>query len=125
VKLLSAASLTAAILLAPSAPASAQTYPNRVVKMIVPAGPAGPTDLLGRLVAGALSNSLGQSFIIENRGGGGLGAKAAAVAPADGYTLLVGNTATLANIPAVSRNWWPMPRRIRASSTMPQSGPAI
>jgi tripartite-type tricarboxylate transporter receptor subunit TctC len=105
VNLLSAASLTAAILLAPSAPASAQTYPNRVVKMIVPAGPAGPTDLLGRLVAGALSNSLGQSFIIENRGGagGGLGAKAAAVAPADGYTLLVGNTATLANIPAVSK----------------------
>lgn len=88
------------------APAHAQNYPNRVVKIIVPAGPAGPTDLLGRLVATSLSNTLGQPVIIENKGGAGgaIGARAAATAAPDGYTLFVGNTATLANIPAVMKN---------------------
>lgn len=103
-KLLGAALLAAA--LASLAPAHAQNYPNRVVKMIVPAGPAGPTDLLGRLVASSLSNTLGQPVIIENKGGAGgaIGARAAATSAPDGYTLFVGNTATLANIPAVSAN---------------------
>jgi tripartite-type tricarboxylate transporter receptor subunit TctC len=87
------------------APAFAQNYPNRVIKMIVPAGPAGPTDLLGRLVATSLSNTLGQPVIVENKGGAGgaIGARAAATAAPDGYTLFVGNTATLANIPAVMK----------------------
>lgn len=85
-------------------PAQAQIYPNRVIKMVVPAGPAGPTDLLGRLVASSLSSTLGQPVIIENKGGAGgaIGARAVATAAPDGYTLFVGNTATLANIPAVS-----------------------
>jgi tripartite-type tricarboxylate transporter receptor subunit TctC len=95
--------LFAAAIVSP-APAHAQNYPNRVIKMVVPAGPAGPTDLLGRLVASALSNTLGQPVIIENKGGAGgaLGARAVATAAPDGYTLFVGNTATFANIPAVS-----------------------
>lgn len=84
--------------------AIAQTYPDRVVKIIVPAGPGGPTDVLARLIADRLSASFGQSVIVENRGGGGgaVGAKAVANADPDGYTLLFGNTATLANITAVS-----------------------
>ena len=84
--------------------APAQNYPDRVIKIIVPAGPGGPTDVLARLIADRLSASFGQSAIVENRGGGGgaLGAKAVANADPDGYTLLFGNTATLANIPAVS-----------------------
>jgi tripartite-type tricarboxylate transporter receptor subunit TctC len=102
-KLFAALFATAVISLAP---AKAQNYPNRVVKIIVPAGPAGPTDLLGRLVATSLSNTLGQPVIIENKGGAGgaIGARAAATAAPDGYTLFVGNTATLANIPAVMKN---------------------
>jgi tripartite-type tricarboxylate transporter receptor subunit TctC len=94
----------AALLLPATAPA--QTYPTRVIKLIVPAGPAGPTDLLGRLIADRMSAALGQPVIVENHGGGGgvLGARLVAKAEPDGYTLLFGNTATLANIPAVLRN---------------------
>lgn len=95
--------LLATIALAPLQ-VQAQNYPNHVVKIVVPAGPAGPTDLLGRLVATSLSSTMGQPFIIENKGGAGgaIGARAVATATSDGYTLFVGNTATLANIPAVS-----------------------
>jgi tripartite-type tricarboxylate transporter receptor subunit TctC len=89
-------------------PASAQTvtYPNRVIHLVVPAGAGGPTDVLARLVAERMSPALGQPVVIENRvgGGGAIGARVVATAEPDGYTLLFGNTATLANIPAVSRS---------------------
>ena len=88
------------------ATAHAQAYPTKVIKMIVPAGPGGPTDVLARLVADRMAAALGQPVIIDNRGGGGgaIGAKAVAAADPDGYTLLFGNTATLANIPAISKS---------------------
>jgi tripartite-type tricarboxylate transporter receptor subunit TctC len=68
----------------------AQDYPSRAVKIIVPFSPGGPGDLTARFVAQELQNSLGQPFVVENRPGanGVLAAGAAAVAPADGYTLL-------------------------------------
>jgi tripartite-type tricarboxylate transporter receptor subunit TctC len=86
-------------------PALAQAYPSKVIKMIVPAGPGGPTDLLARLVGERMSSGLGQPVVLDNRGGGGgaIAARAVALADPDGYTLLFGNTATLANIPAVSK----------------------
>ena len=86
-------------------PAVAQVYPNKVIKLIVPAGPGGPTDILGRLVGDRMSAALGQPVVVDNRGGGGgaIAARAVAAAEPDGYTLLFGNTATLANIPAVSK----------------------
>jgi tripartite-type tricarboxylate transporter receptor subunit TctC len=89
-----------------AAPARAQTYPDKVIKLVVPAGPGGPTDVLARLVADRMATSLGQSVIVDNRGGAGgaLAARAVALADPDGYTLLFGNTATLANIPAVSNS---------------------
>ena len=89
-----------------AAPARAQTYPDKVIKLVVPAGPGGPTDVLARLVADRMATSLGQSVIVDNRGGAGgaLAARAVALAEPDGYTLLFGNTATLANIPAVSNS---------------------
>ena len=61
--------------------AHAQAYPTKVIKMIVPAGPGGPTDVLARLVADRMSAALGQPVVIDNRGGGGgaIGAKAVAV----------------------------------------------
>jgi tripartite-type tricarboxylate transporter receptor subunit TctC len=98
------AALAAAILA--SEPAHTQGYPDRPIKIVVPAGPGGPTDVLARLVADQLQATLGQSAVVENRGGGGgvIGARAVVSADADGYTLLFGNTATLANIPAVSRS---------------------
>jgi tripartite-type tricarboxylate transporter receptor subunit TctC len=87
-------------------PALAQAYPSKVIKMIVPAGPGGPTDLLARLVGERMSSGLGQPVVLDNRGGGGgaIAARAVALADPDGYTLLFGNTATLANIPAVSKS---------------------
>jgi len=90
-------------------PARAQiyptAYPNKVIKLIVPAGPGGPTDILGRLVGDRMSAALGQPVVVDNRGGGGgaIAARAVVAAEPDGYTLLFGNTATLANIPAVSK----------------------
>ena len=87
-------------------PASAQSYPNRVIKMIVPFAPGGPADTMARLAAQQLSTRLGQSVIIDNRGGAGgtIAAKAAAGAEPDGYTLMFGNTATFAVGPAVYAN---------------------
>ena len=89
-----------------AASANAQTWPDRAIHLVVPAGPGGPTDVLARLIADRLQPALGQPVIVDNRGGAGgaIGARAVAAAPADGYTLMLGNTATLANIPAVSKN---------------------
>src|SRR3954453_3908155 len=85
--------------------AQAQTYPSRVIKMIVPFAPGGPADTMARLAAQQLSSRLGQSVIIDNRGGGGgTIAKAAAAAEPDGYTLMFGNTATFAVGPSVYAN---------------------
>src|SRR6266571_4205201 len=86
--------------------ASAQTYPDKIIKMIVPAPAGGQTDVLARYLAQRLQDALGQNVIVENRAGAGgaLGARAAASADPDGYTLFYGNTSTLAVIPAVSKN---------------------
>src|SRR5215510_5610924 len=82
--------------LAPSGLA-AQTFPDRPIKIIVPVGPAGSYDLVGRLLADQLSRRLGQSVSVENRAGGGMniGTQAVAIAPPDGTTLLIGGLANL------------------------------
>jgi tripartite-type tricarboxylate transporter receptor subunit TctC len=71
-------------------------YPAKPVRMLVPYGPGGATDIIARIVAAKLTESLGQGFIVENRPGanGNIALEAAAKAPADGYTLLVGNVST-------------------------------
>src|SRR5271166_5258353 len=71
-------------------PASAQDYPSRPVKVIVPTPPGGPVDVVGRLTANYLQTALGQAFVVENRSGAGntIGSKDAAEAAPDGYTLL-------------------------------------
>src|SRR5476649_8853 len=77
--------------------AQAQNYPNHAVKIIVPSGPAGSYDILGRLVADQLTRRLNQTFVVENRQGGGtiVGTKAAIAAEPDGYTLLVGGLSNI------------------------------
>jgi len=74
--------------------ASAQSYPDRLIKIVVPYPPGGPADVAARLVTQPLSTRLGQSVIVENQPGGGgrTGAKFVAHASADGYTLLLGGT---------------------------------
>jgi len=81
----------AAALPAVSRIAWAQAYPSRPVRLMVPVGPAGATDITARLVGQWLSERLGQQFIIENRPGAGtnIGTEAVVRAPADGYILLM------------------------------------
>ena len=82
---------SAAALPAVSRIAWGQAYPSRPVRLIVPVGPAGATDITVRLVGQWLSERLGQQFIIENRPGAGsnIGTEAVVRAPADGYMLLM------------------------------------
>jgi tripartite-type tricarboxylate transporter receptor subunit TctC len=88
------------------APALAQSYPDKIIKMIVPAPAGGQTDVLARYLGQKLQAALGQNVIVDNRAGAGgaIGARAAATADPDGYTIFFGNTSTLAVIPAVSKN---------------------
>src|SRR6476620_6055253 len=77
-------------LLALAAPALAQSYPSRVIKLVVPFTPGSPNDVMARLLTQHLSPRLGQPIVIDNKPGGGtsIGTKLAAAAEPDGYTLL-------------------------------------
>jgi tripartite-type tricarboxylate transporter receptor subunit TctC len=85
--------------------AAAQSYPDRLIKVVVPFPAGGPIDLTARSLTQRLASILGQTVIIENRGGAGgaLGTKAATAADPDGYTLLFGNASALVVGPAVYR----------------------
>jgi tripartite-type tricarboxylate transporter receptor subunit TctC len=97
--------VSSAVAIALAAAAQAQTYPDRLIRMVVPLGPGGPADTMARIVTQPLSPLLGQTIIVENRAGAGglLGSKAVAAAEPDGYTLLFGNISTLVVLPAVTR----------------------
>jgi len=81
----------AGVLLALAAPASAQDYPTKPVKLIVPFPPGGSNDVVGRMIALQLGDRLGRQVIVDNRGGAGgiIGTEAASKAAPDGYTLLI------------------------------------
>jgi tripartite-type tricarboxylate transporter receptor subunit TctC len=83
----------------------AQIYPSRPVRMIVPFGPAGATDITARVIGQWLSEGLGQQFVTENRpgAGGNIGTEAVVRAPPDGYTLLLANAANAINATLYSK----------------------
>jgi tripartite-type tricarboxylate transporter receptor subunit TctC len=97
------AAFTASFAIVPAIPVSAQTFPERTIKLIVPVAPGGSTDALARLVTTRMQAILGQPVIVEDQPGGGglIAAQAVARANPDGYTLLIGAIGTLAILPSV------------------------
>jgi tripartite-type tricarboxylate transporter receptor subunit TctC len=93
--------ISAAAIALPTLPrlARAETYPSRTVRIIVATSAGGTTDIVARLLGQWLADKLGQSFVVENRTGGGnnIGTEAAARSPADGYTLFMANTVNAIN----------------------------
>ena len=80
-------------------------YPSKPIRMIVPFPPGGPNDILGRVVAAKLTEQLGQQVVVDNRGGAGgiIGAEIAARSAADGHTLLLSGTASMAINPGLHK----------------------
>src|SRR5258706_880165 len=95
--------LLAALSLTAAGAAIPQQYPAKPVRIVAPFPPGQATDIMARLIAERLARSFGQAFLVENRAGAGgaLGTEAAAKAPPDGYTLVMGTIGPLAISPAL------------------------
>ena len=92
-----AAAVVAAMLWAASS-AFAQAYPNKSIRLVVPFGPGGSNDIVGRILAQKLGENLGQPVVVENRPGAGgtVGTDSVVKSVPDGYTLMIGATSTIA-----------------------------
>lgn len=105
VKMLLAAGMTAVAFVAGVTTAQAQDYPSRVIKLVIPYPPGGPTDSVGRLLALKLAQNLQGQVIVENKpgAGGNLGTNVVAKSAPDGYTIVMGTNGPLAgNLALVS-----------------------
>src|SRR3982074_3737353 len=96
-----------------AAPTAAQDYPSRPITLVVPFPPGGSTTIVARIVADKLSEALGQSIVVDNRGGAGgtIASRAVAKSPPDGYTILLGYSGTLAIGPTLYGNVGYDPRK--------------
>src|SRR5215469_10397046 len=104
----------AALLLAPAGTAlSAEDYPARTVTLIVPYTPGGGVDAMARIIAQKMSDSFHQSFVVDNRAGGGgtIGYRMVARATPDGYTLFLGHTGTISINPSLYADLGMDPRK--------------
>jgi tripartite-type tricarboxylate transporter receptor subunit TctC len=106
VVLYAASALCAGALAVAPASHAAEPYPSKAIRLIVPYPAGGPTDLMARAINERLGERLGQTVVVDNRGGGAtiIGAELAARAPADGYTLLLGTTTLLVVNPVLNKN---------------------
>jgi tripartite-type tricarboxylate transporter receptor subunit TctC len=98
--------LAIAVAVSASSGATAQDYPSRLIKLVVPSPPGGPHEIVVRTLADRMSSALGQTVIVENRPGAGgvIGAKSVAGAAPDGYTLLVSAPGALVVAPTLHKN---------------------
>jgi len=105
-KLTRAALLALMLALLPALAFGQASYPNRPIRMIVPFAPGGASDFVARILSPKLSELLGQQIVVDNRPGasGNIGMELAAKAPADGYTIYLGNIGTIAINPAIFPN---------------------
>src|SRR5689334_19173407 len=97
--------IVAAVLALAAAAASAQGYPNRPVRVVVPWPPGQATDIAARIIAAKLQEGLGQPFVIENKpgAGGAIGTEAVAKAAGDGYTLLAASSGPISIMPNLQK----------------------
>jgi len=102
-RLVSAAAFVSLALALVAGAAMAQRYPAKPIRLIVPFPPGGGTDIAARTIANKLSESVKWTFVVENKpgAGGNLGVEQAVKSPADGYTLLIGQTSNLAINPTL------------------------
>ena len=107
--------------------ARAAGYPTRPIRLIVPYAPGGGADAVARIVARHVGDSLGQSVVVENRGGAGsiIGTELVAKAEPDGYTLLLGQSGPISINPAVYKNLPYDPVRDFIPITMTNSYPYV
>src|SRR5688572_14195714 len=86
--------------------AAQDAYPSKPIRLIVPYGPGGVSDSVGRVLAAGLTKAMNQTVVVENRGGAGgtIGGNAAAQSPADGYTILLTSPPMTAVAPALIKN---------------------
>jgi len=105
-KALLAAALCAGLAVPAAAPADAQTYPSRPIRVVVPFPPGGPTDGMARIISDRLSATLGQPIVVENKGGagGGIGGKYVSDSEPDGYTILMSPGGSLTTGPLINPN---------------------
>jgi tripartite-type tricarboxylate transporter receptor subunit TctC len=127
---LNSAALAFAAMVAPfqtQAATPADNYPNHPVRIIVPFPPGGGNDLLARAMATRLTESLGQQYVVDNRGGAGglIGGQLAATADPDGYTLFLGSMGSLAHNPALRPDLPYKPVRDFAGVTLLVTSPFI
>lgn len=124
---LTASMLIGLVLATFSSYAPGQPYPNHPIRMIVPFAPGGASDFVARIISPRLGELLGQSIVVDNRPGasGNIGMETAAKAPADGYTIYLGNIGTIAINPAVFHNLPVNPQKDFTPITLVADVPSI
>jgi tripartite-type tricarboxylate transporter receptor subunit TctC len=122
------AAVAAVTALAPALAAEPAAYPTKPIRMVVPAGPGGGTDIIARMLAQGLTESWGQTVVVDNRGGAGgipgVAMVARGSAP-DGYTMLLGSVGHLSFAPALRRNLGFDPQKDLAPVTLVANQPFV
>jgi len=123
--LISAMAAVVAVLASPHT--AAQKFPTKPIRLVVPFAPGGPNDVIGRVVALKLSDLIGQPVVVDNRpgAGGAVGTSVVRNAPADGYTILISGTSSLAINPALYKDLPYDPLRDFAPVSMIGTAPSL